>query len=85
MANGITIATKEDRQIQKDRFDRSIIRDLANSRVDGVFFNRAYRRQCCGFSVGRGLEGDYLDAQAMRDQMLYQNWLKWHAGLGNGT
>lgn len=85
MACGITKATREDAQIQRARFDRAIIRDLIRRDVSGVFFNRAHSRQSVGYSVGRGFEYDYLEANQISDLMRYNIWLRWHWGLGNGA
>lgn len=79
MANGLTSATKEDAQIQADRWERAVAID----RASGTFPNRNYRRQCVGWSIGRGFEADYLEAIHVSDAMRYTNWLKWAACLPN--
>lgn len=80
LANGLTSATKEDGAIQQLRHNRAVRLDAA----DGIYPNRGWRRQCVGWSIGRGYEADLHDAIRMSDGVRYNLWLRWAACFHRG-
>lgn len=64
MANGLTIATKEDADIQARRVNRA---------------KTPRERECVGWSIGRGYESDYLEGIAVSDGIRYRLWLRFFA------
>lgn len=62
MANGLTKITKEDADIQALRVNKTVL--------------HTKRRECVGWSIGRGYEADYLEGIMVSDGMRYQKWLQ---------
>jgi hypothetical protein len=77
MANGETIATKEDGAIQRIRWERAEQRE---EWITEKVRSRA-KRQCVGWSIGRGYESDYLEAHALSELVRYNDWLKRKVGF----
>jgi hypothetical protein len=75
VANALTSATPEDAALQGQRLARAVARDTALN-IPPTHGRPAYWRQCCGWSIGRGFEADYLEGMRVADAVRYALWLR---------